>query len=519
MVIGIYPRKSVSRDNSDSIQVQIQLCMEYANIIFKDYDIEFKIYDKDEGFSGKNTNRPGFRELMTDVQNGILNAIIVYKLDRISRNVKEFASMYEIFKAHDVAFISVKESFDTSTPIGRTVMYILAAFGQMERENTSERVADSMKALGASGKWTGGKLPTGMTSVRRIVDGKEHSFLLTDEDNIWLAQLLFRLILDGYSITKIERHCRDNGIRSQSGNFLSTSQIHSILTNPVYCQNSLEAYYYFSEKGCFVPDKSLFDGSKGLIAYGRTRTSKDGSNGHEKQDMSLWNIAVGIHKYAVNANDWISAQKRLGINKSIRSAKYDVGILKGVIRCKCGGRMDIRTYIKNGIMFSYHYCANMQRKGKEKCDSGYVRIEKIEEAFLRQLRKIRLNPEGLLVRSDNTPITDVNILKGEIRKAHVSIDNLTAALTQALDTSAASYIIKQIEKLDKEKQTLELSLKKAELHAAACKSKKDTEQEIYENICYLLDNFDQIDYAGKNELIRKTVKKCVFDGKNLHIVF
>ena len=317
--IGIYPRKSVYRDNSDSVNVQVQLCKDYAGIIFKDKDIEFKIYDKDEGFSGKNMNRPSFQELMEDVRNDILDVVMVYKLDRISRNVQEFSAMYDIFQQHNVSFVSVKESFDTTTPMGRTVMYILAAFAQLERENTSERVTDNMQALGASGKWTGGKLPTGMTSVRRQIGEKEHSFLFVDENTIWLVKLLYGLISEGYPITKIERYCRDHGIKSQSGKFLSTSQIHNIITNPVYCQNSMEAYYYFKDLGCTLPDPALFDGAKGLIGYGKT---KSGKQSQKKQDKTSWTIAIGIHDYVIPAANWIAAQNRLGINKMIKTAKY-----------------------------------------------------------------------------------------------------------------------------------------------------------------------------------------------------
>ncbi len=116
--------------------------------------------------------------MMSDVKSNKLNVVMVYKLDRISRNVQEFSAMYEVFMQHNVSFVSVKESFDTTTPMGRTVMYILAAFVQLERENVSERVTDNMHALGSSGKWTGGKLPSRMTSVRRKVGNKEHSYLL-----------------------------------------------------------------------------------------------------------------------------------------------------------------------------------------------------------------------------------------------------------------------------------------------------------------------------------------------------
>lgn len=159
--IGIYPRKSVYRDNSDSVQVQITACKDYARLMFKDQELDFRIYDKDEGFSGKNTHRPSFTELMADVKADELDIIIVYKLDRISRSVKDFSEIYETLQQHNVSFLSVKESFDTSTPMGRTVMYILSAFAQLERENTAERVADNMASLGEAGKWTGGTLPPG----------------------------------------------------------------------------------------------------------------------------------------------------------------------------------------------------------------------------------------------------------------------------------------------------------------------------------------------------------------------
>ncbi len=78
--IGIYPRKSVFRDNSESVSVQVKLCKEYSRIIFPSEDIEFSVYDKDEGFSGKNTNRPSYQEMICDVRNNLLDAVIVYKL-------------------------------------------------------------------------------------------------------------------------------------------------------------------------------------------------------------------------------------------------------------------------------------------------------------------------------------------------------------------------------------------------------------------------------------------------------
>lgn len=516
MVIGIYPRKSVYRDNSDSVQVQVKMCKDYAGIVFRGQPLEFKIYDKDEGFSGKNTNRPSFQSMMADVKANLLDAVVVYKLDRISRNVREFSAMYEIFQQHNVAFISVKESFDTSTPMGRTVMYILAAFAQLERENTSERVTDGMLSLGSSGKWTGGNCPLGMTSIRKKIGDKEHSYLVVDPETITNVQLFYQLMLQGYSITKLERYCRDQGIRSRTGKFLSTSQLYNILTNPVYCQNSPEAYAYFASQSCSLPPESHFDGKHGLIAYGRTKTAE---TSQKRQDMTSWSISIGIHEPVLSFEDWFAVQKRMGVNKMYRSAKYEIGILKGVLRCSCGSRMDIRTYMKNGIIFSYYYCAAMARQGKEHCNSGFTRVDQVDESFLKQLRCMRLNPDNICLRKETPfPQQDTAALQTELKDIQKSLDNLTDSLMQAMESPAAAYIIAKIEKLDKQKTALENKLRQSKKKDLEEKSLEEKKKIIHENICYLLDNFENISYTGKNETIKKIVKSCVFDGKSLRII-
>lgn len=520
MVIGIYPRKSVYRDNSESIQTQIQMCKDYAALVFKGKDISFRIYDQDEGFSGKNTKRPSFQEMMSDVRNDLLDVIVVYKLDRIARNVAQFSAMYEIFQLHNVSFVSVKESFDTSTPMGRTVMYILAAFAQLERENTSERVSDSMKALGTAGIWTGGNLPPGMKSIRRKNGSKEHSYLVVDPESIGFVKLLYQLLLDGYSITRVERYCRDHGFKSRTGKFMSTSQIYNIITNPVYCDNSPDAYEYFSALGCQIPeqidDPIFFDGQHGLIAYGRTKTN---DTTQKRQNAAGWTLAIGIHEPVIPAADWIAAQNRLGINKMCRTAKYEVGLLKGVLRCRCGARMDIRTHRKNNILFSYYYCSKMTRQGKDACASGYIPVSNVDNAFIRELRKIRLDPSRIQCRQETPEALNPDTLQAEIRNIQKSIGNLTAALQQAMDSPAAAYIIDQISALDKQKRTLESDLQKAKRQQFENRALQETEKMIHENICYLLDHFDEIDYSGKNKLIRNTIKSCILNGESLRIVF
>lgn len=512
MVIGIYARKSVYRDNSDSVQVQIKSCKDYAGIIYSGKDIEFIIYDQDEGFSGKNTNRPAFQKLLSDVRAGKLDVVMVYKLDRISRSVKDFSDTYELLQAHDVAFLSVKETFDTSTPIGRTVMYILAAFAQLERENTSERVTDSMMALGSSGKWTGGKLPTGMTSMRKIVGNKEHSFLIVDNERIGVVKTIFKLYLSGKSITGIERYFRDNGIRTESGKFFGTNQIHSILSNPVYCSNDVEAYYYLKEKGYRVPEREQFDGTRGLIGYGKTKQSG------KMVKTDTWAIAIGIHKPVVPAAEWIKCQERFGQNKMFHNSKYECGILKGIVRCQCGARVDVRTYKKNDILFSYYYCSKMQRQGKSACDTGYIKVDTIDSLFIQKLGKIKLNPESIILKTESGYV-NTDKLHTDLKRVTDGIHNLTNALMENSSSSASSYIISQIEKLDKEKQLLEKKLSTAEQNNRDAATAAETKESIYRNICLLLDNFDDMTYTEKNELLKNTVTSCILEENGLRIIF
>ncbi|MCI8892996.1 MAG: recombinase family protein, partial [Eubacterium sp.] len=154
MKFATYGRKSVYSDNSDSVDNQERMCREYADFRFKDQVESFEAYS-DEGLSGANTDRPGLKRLLSDVEDGRIDALIVYQLDRLSRDVKDFANIYDKLAEKGVMFISLKESIDTNTPIGKAMMFITATFAQMERETIAARVADNLSGLARKGFWTG----------------------------------------------------------------------------------------------------------------------------------------------------------------------------------------------------------------------------------------------------------------------------------------------------------------------------------------------------------------------------
>lgn len=211
MNIGIYARKSIYSDKSDSVKNQINLCKEYIQNNYKMIE-KIIVYDEDEGFSGANTHRPGFERLMKDVHRKTIDLLVCYKIDRISRNVLDFSTTFNTLQEHGVQFVSVKEQIDTSTPLGRAMMYICSVFSQMERETTAERVKDNMIELAKSGKWAGGKPPVGYKRERILLNGKYHTILSENQEELHFLNMVFDTFLEGYSLSGLDTFFRRNGI-------------------------------------------------------------------------------------------------------------------------------------------------------------------------------------------------------------------------------------------------------------------------------------------------------------------
>ena len=126
--------------DKDSLPFQKQKLIDYCEFMgIKDYEVY-----ADEGFSGKNTDRPSFQRMMSELRNGDISHIIVWKVDRISRNLLDFAAMYTELKKYRVTFVSMNEQFDTSSAIGEAMLKIILVFAELERNMTSERVTSIM---------------------------------------------------------------------------------------------------------------------------------------------------------------------------------------------------------------------------------------------------------------------------------------------------------------------------------------------------------------------------------------
>lgn len=363
---AIYSRKSKFTGKGESIGNQIELCRRYLSAGFSESCAKAAVVYEDEGFSGGDTNRPAFRRMMESARAGELDAVIVYRLDRISRNISDFTALVQELEHLNVAFISVREQFDTATPMGRAMMYISSVFSQLERETIAERIRDNMRELSRTGRWLGGALPTGYTSERDIIGGKQRSRLKQDTKEIECVLQIFSVFLKTESLSATQREIMRRGFRTKNKKCFSRFSIKAILQNPVYMRAEGAARDYFVRNGAEVCSTiSDFDGKRGIMAYNRTKQKKGSAAKHNP--ICMWIIAVGEHEGAVRAEDWIKVQEILKKSAKIaeESPKKANPILTGLIYCSCGSRMYAK---RHGQSDRYSYvCRRKESSKKREC--------------------------------------------------------------------------------------------------------------------------------------------------------
>ncbi len=183
---AIYARQSVDRIDSISVESQIEFCKKEVT------GESYKVYT-DKGYSGKNIDRPAFQELLRDIEAGKVNRVIVYRLDRISRSVLDFANLIEVFQKNRVDFVSTMEKFDTSTPIGKAMLMIVMIFAQLERETIQQRVIDAYSSRSKRGFYMGGRVPFGFELVETTIDGIRTKMYKPIEEEAEVIRLIFSM--------------------------------------------------------------------------------------------------------------------------------------------------------------------------------------------------------------------------------------------------------------------------------------------------------------------------------------
>lgn len=236
---AVYTRKSHEEgldQDFNSLDAQSEACRAYiASQAGLGWTLRERPYD-DGGISGGHMERPGLQELIADIKAGLIDVIVVYKVDRLTRSLTDFAKLVDVFDEHGVSFVSVTQAFNTTTSMGRLTLNVLLSFAQFEREVTAERIRDKIAASKAKGMWMGGSVPIGYRNEDRK--------LFIHEDEAQTIRLIYELYLQHKNVRLVKAALDAKGCFTRrrtmksgkvtGGTTFSRGHIYRILTNPIY---------------------------------------------------------------------------------------------------------------------------------------------------------------------------------------------------------------------------------------------------------------------------------------------
>lgn len=539
MEIFIYSRKSKFTGKGESTENQIQLGREYAQKHFDVYVPDENIFE-DEGYSGGTMDRPAFQRLLkavkTKAKKGIPVKIICYRLDRFSRSVVDFSTTMEELQKYGAGFVSIREQFDTSTPMGRAMMYIASVFAQLERETAAERIRDNMIQLAKTGRWLGGITPTGFRSQPiSYLDpsGKERMMyqLSPIQEELETVKLIYNKFLELRSLTQLESYCIVNNIKTKNGADYTRFSLKAILQNPVYAIADETLYEYLIENGYDVySPKEEFTGEFGLMAYNKTNQDKK-SPSNRFRDVSEWIVAIGAHVGAINSKDWIRTQHLLMQNKSksYRKVRNSTCLLSGILKCaSCGSYMrpKMGKTTAEGEVLYYYTCELKIKSKRTKCNVKNLQANNFDRLVIGEIKKLSSQNSVLfntikqdkinIQTSQNDIEKKIDFLEKKIQENKISIDNLIASLAQGQgqNSAAAKYILDQINLLDQKTGELKSELLKLKAAEEANKNKEISLDAISDMLSAFENHIDIIDIEAKRAFLKGIVERITWDGLN-----
>ena len=535
--IAIYSRKSKFTGKGESIGNQVELCKEYVRNMFGEVYVDRCVVFEDEGFSGGNLKRPAFQRMMADIRKRKFKAIVVYRLDRISRNISDFTGLIDELSKLDVSFVSIREQFDTSTPMGRAMMFIISVFSQLERETIAERIRDNMHELAKTGRWLGGNAPTGFKSeaVSKVtVDGKTRkSFKLVPiPEEAEIPKMIFDLYTETDSLTAVEAEMLRRRIKTKQGKDFTRFAIKAILQNPVYMVADEDAFDYFKEREadvCFP--REAFDGSYGIMAYNRTDQEKGKAT--VLLPVSEWIIAIGQHPGLVPSKQWIKVQESLDRNKSkaYRKPRNNEALLTGLLFCSCGDRMYPKLSQRktaDGEPIYTYVCKMKERSKRERCNRRNANGNILDAAIIEQIKSLTEHDSSFLTQLEKSRQfytgnreqyeSQLADLRAEYAENEKTINGLIDSLGMVGDSIAKPRVLKRIEELTQINRDVENRIHELEGLTEA-NALSDMEFDLLRQMLSMFRaNIDEMSIEEKRAAIRTVVRKVIWDGVNAHVV-
>ena len=303
-----------------------------------------KVYS-DQGYTGANINRPALMEMLHAIQQGKIDLVISYKIDRLTRSPKDFYQLIEVFEKHNANFISITERFDTSTPSGRLLRNIMLTFAQFERELISERTRDKMLERAKKGLWNSGHTPFGYK--------RENKKLIIEPSEAKIIRNIFDDYLSTASTSEVYKNLKLKGLYNRQGLPISQEEIRKILKRIVYT---------------------------GKIEY-------KGS------------VYQGIHEPIIS-HELFNAVQPLHKERPKKSKVFNYSIFPGMVHCQeCGSIMSasFSNKVKDNQRTRYFYyrCSSVTKRDLSFCSTRVVSADRLDSHVINELAKISANKQYL----------------------------------------------------------------------------------------------------------------------------
>ena len=469
MQTAIYTRVSTEEQASEgfSIHAQKDKLTKYAEV--NDWDIVD--YYVDDGISGKNlTDRPEVSRLIKDVKEGRVNNVLVYKLDRLTRSVKDLIYLIELFDEHNCTFNSQTEKIDTSNAVGRMFVKIIGIFAEFERENLAERVTFGYEQKTKEGNYTNCNGVFGYDYL--IGKGK----LKVNKEEASFVKKIYEWYLNGESMIKIAKRLKDLNVPTKRGGHWNQSTISSILTNPLYIGN---------------------------VRYGINK-----KNGFEVVGKNITSI--------LDKDIFYSVQELMKKRKKFHNKKFssDDTYYFRVLKCACcNGKYHARQQVQSGKKYITYRCNGHHNNS---CDAPGFSHFKLEEEFLKYLEKIDVfkYDKKILKKETKFDNEELSKIKKEIEKLNkkrkdlaelFSIDEMDyetfKELKNVIDLKLEN-LNKEIEKYNEEESEID----------------NTNEKIIKEVITNLKENFINLNNHEKKMFLERFVKEIRVKKENDKVV-
>ena len=331
-------------------------------------------YD-DPGFSGGNTERPGLKRLMADIERGLVDIVVVYKIDRLTRSLADFSKMVEVFERQGVSFVSVTQQFNTTTSMGRLMLNVLLSFAQFEREVTGERIRDKIAASKRKGLWMGGVPPLGYDVANRL--------LVVNESEAELVRRIFGEMLTIGSPTRIAQGLASEGITTKawttqdgqvrSGTQMDRKYLYKLLRNRIYLGE-------LSHKGNWFP---------------------------------------GAHAPIIDHGLWGQVHEVLARDSHVRSVDTQTrestdALLRGLLFGPSGDPMYPTYASKNKRKYRYYVSKSEMKFGAAGKTHERIPAAEVEAATVNQVKTVLSSPEAITAVCKSLELQGVRINEDEI---------------------------------------------------------------------------------------------------------